>query len=206
MSIGDAYATVQQYRDSKEKSTVDDDTSIQRELVAVSRFLDQQLGHRLGFNNDGTSPADDVDRIYGPGSGPYLDINDHVSITTITVDENRDNTFALTLTATDYELLPRNATLLPEPEPYRTVMLTDYGALTKWPTGARVKVTGIGGWPAVPAAILTATIELTGILRLESPRATNRVNEMNQVLSTSRAAQDILRGLTEAYRDPRVLF
>lgn len=224
MALGDAYATVQEYRDSKEKTSVDDDTSIDRELTAVSRYLDRALGRVLGFNNDGTTPTDDVARIYeSPSRGGslragwaesenpwktgnvsrHLDIDDHVSITSVTVDENRDNTFSLTLVASDYELLPRNAGNLPEPVPYRTIFLTDYGTQGFWQPGARIKVTGIGGWPAVPSAIVSATIELTAILRLESPRATTRVNELNQVLSTSRAAQGIINDLTRTYLSPR---
>lgn len=224
MALGDAYATVQEYRDSKERTSVDDDTAIQRELKAVSRYLDNALGRPLGFNNDGTSPTDDVARVYdspsrpsgvkfgwaeaenpwkGSGLSRYLDIDDHVSITTIDIDQSLDNSFSLALTASDYELLPRNAANMPEPEPYRTVAISDYGTQGAWLPGARIRVTGIGGWPSVPAAIVAATIELTAILRIESPRATNRVNEMNQVLSTSRAAQGIISDLTRTYLNPR---
>lgn len=127
-----------------------------------------------------------------------------MSLTSIEIDENRTGIYSLTLEATDYQLLPHNAANRPEPEPYRQIELLTWGSQTAWPASSQVKLTGIFGWPQVPPAIVSATIEITGILRLESPRATNAINEMNQVLGTSRRAQDIIDELRRAYTNPAV--
>jgi hypothetical protein len=63
-------------------------------------------------------------------------------------------------------------------------------------------VIGKFGWPAVPAGIKRATIELARILRMETPRATNQyapVADVGSVVSVSRPAQDIVERLTEEY-------
>lgn len=220
MSLANAYATIGQYRDEKDKTVTEDDQAIGRELIAVARYIDRCLGRALGFNKD----DEDVARIYTPKSGPVLrpdwaetenpwrygglkrvlDIDDHVSITSIEIDETLTGVYSLELDASDFELLPRNAATYPEPEPYRQIELTRWGSTWAWPRNGRVRVTGIGGWPAVPSGIVSANLELTAILRLESPRATSRINDLNQVLNTSRAAQDIVHALKNAYVNPAV--
>lgn len=220
VAIGDAYATAAEYRAVVNMSdTSEDATTIARDLLAVSRYIEQELGRVAGFNKDASA----VDRIYMPrgrvrygyaeAENPWLasngtrvlDVDDIVSVTSIKVDQDIDDTFSLTLATTDYELLPRNAADGPEARPYRQIELTPWGTQSVWRPGARVKVNAVFGWPAVPSAIKDATIQLTAILRLQSPRATNRVNEMNQSLSTSRVAQEIVAGLLAAYLDPKAI-
>ena len=192
MALGDAYATAAQYRDSKEKTSVDDDVSITRELTATARYIDRLLGRVLGFNQDATATA----RVYTMGNGVVLDIDDHATVTSVEVGNRYTGVYDAALAASAWAKLPRSAASKPLPEPYRQIEF-----LSSAPgAGSLVRVTGLGGWPSVPDAIVAANIELTGILRLESPRATNRVNEVGQVLSTSRAAQNILGELMNAYR------
>lgn len=207
MAIGDAYATAAEYLAVTDRVDASENTIIERDLKAVSRHIDAELGRPSGFNKDAAATV----RIYDPSSslGAFarLYIEDLVELGgsgSITIDTGRDNTFATTLPTTDYELLPRNASVGPEARPYDTIELTSWGTRGVFVPGQRVKVTGIHGWPAVPAAIVAATIELTRIVRLESPRSTTRVNEMQQVISTSRAAQGIIDKLLERYRHPLV--
>ena len=55
------------------------------------------------------------------------------------------------------------------------------------------ELTSIGGWPAIPAAIARATYQLTGILRLQSPRATSQIPEaFDQALEASPTAKKIV--------------
>ena len=203
MAIGDAYATATQYRVVTGQTGSGDDAPIDRDLKAVSRYIDQALRRPMGFSRDVSAVA----RIFKPSyvSIPgVLDVDDLVSVTSITIDTAIDNTFATTLATTDYELLPRNAASRPEAHPYTQVELTRWGTRSSWSTAERVKITAVFGWPAVPPAIIDATIELTRILRMESPRATNRANEMNQIVSASRAAQGIIGDLMSAYMNPLV--
>lgn len=201
MAIGDAYATAVEYRVVVEMDSSANDTVIGRDLLAVSRLIDWKLERPMGFNKDATATV----RVYNPSPsiGPYcrLIIDDLVTLTSIAIDTGRDDTFATTLVTSDYELLDRNATLGPEARPYHTVELTEWGSRSLFIPGERVRVTGVHGWPSVPNAIKSATIELTRIFRIESPRATSSVNEMSQVIATSRVAQGIVDQLLERYAD-----
>ena len=96
-------------------------------------------------------------------------------------------------------LWPFNAPHGPEPNPYRAIQLTSWGNSGAF-RGHRVRVVGTFGWPAVPAAIRTATIELAAILRLQSPRATNQIQEFDQVIAASNEAQKILHRLVAVYK------
>lgn len=221
MALGDPYASPQEYRATKDKPTTADDLDLDRQLRAVSRYIDRALGRTLGFNRE----DEDSQHIYLPRAtkGPYrddwaesenpwkygnltrvLDIDDLVSLTSVELDESRTGVFSQTLDAADFELLPRGAASRPEPEPYSRIELTTWGSQWGWPRGTQVRVTGKFGWPAIPSAIVDATIELTAILRIETPRATSQVNELNQVLSTSRAAQGIIESLLSVYRHAAV--
>jgi hypothetical protein len=51
----------------------------------------------------------------------------------------------------------------------------------------------------VPAAVSITTAELCGIWRLESPRATSRVNELQQVTETSLIANKMVDELMRQY-------
>lgn len=137
---------------------------------------------------------------YG-GLARQLFVDDLVTVTTIKIDEDRDGLFTdeTALAATDYELLPRNAADGPEPAPYTTIELTPWGTKYAFPTGCRVEVVGIFGWPAVPQAIVRACCHLTAILRLDSARATGRIMELDNIYATSREAQTIVGELMMHY-------
>lgn len=196
MAIGDAYATVAEYKTQKDKTSAADDTALTRELLAVSRMIDRTLRRPAGFNKDAAAVA----RVYRVRqTDPILDVDDLVSVSAIGIDVNASGAYDTALVAADYELLPFNAADGPEARPYEQIGLLSWRSRTQWVAGQRVQITGVWGWPAVPAAIVAATIELTAILRVESPRATNRVNEVNVFVSTSRAAQDIVGNLMATY-------
>lgn len=213
-AITDPYADTATYRSVIDKSDAGDDADILTDLTAVSRYLDRTVGRFF------TRDAAPVARIFTPRPGrasrpdwadsenPWkyggatrtLFIDDAVSVSSIIIDLNRDGLFTdAPLAATDYELLPRNAPLGPEPAPYESIELTSWGNIWCWPPYARVQVTGVWGWPAVPAAIVRATCHLTAILRLETPRAQASVNELGQLLQMSAPAVGIVRDLAQQY-------
>jgi hypothetical protein len=192
MALSDAYATAAEYRAQTDKSSTADDTTIASELTAVSRYIDKRLARPLGFSKDATAVA----RVYVMGRPLRIDVDDYVSVSSVEVGDHYSQVYDSALATSAYALLPRAAAQQPEPQPYRQIEF-----LTSCPGYQQlVRVTGIGGWPAVPPAIKTACIELTSILRLESARATNKVNAMDQVLSTSRVAQNIIDELLRVYR------
>lgn len=220
-AIGDAYASVTDYRTFIGKTSTSNDLEIARDLAAGARFIERYL-HGRNFNKD----ASPVARVYMPktsnrprredwaeSENPWLygggargvDIDDLVSVSAITVDENRDNTYSRTLTADDYELLPRNAALGAEVKPYNRIELTSWGTVHSFGAGARVKVTGIFGWPGVPEVIRLANIKWTAIMRNEGPDATGRQIEFDQVIQQSDEGRRIAYLLMRAYND-RVTF
>jgi hypothetical protein len=127
--------------------------------------------------------------------------------TSVTIDINADGLFSEdpVMLTTDYELWPPNSLLGPEPAPYTALFIPNWSTQFGFPADKRVQVIAKFGWPAVPDAIKRATIELAAIKRLESPRATTRINEMDQVTSTSKVAQSIIDKLLAVYKKPTSL-
>ena len=218
MALNSPYADAAEYTKRLGKEQSSDSASLLADLRAVSRWLERDL--RRFFTKDTVAAT----RVYMTPRGRHaprygwaesenpwrdaghsreLSIDDLVSVTSIAYDSANDGTYRTTLAANDYELLPRNAALGPEPEPYRQIALTSWGSVVMWPAGVRVRVIGIFGWPAVPEAIKRATIDLTGILRLETPRATRQVTDLGQVFGTTKAASDIVERLRKDYRAAR---
>ena len=195
MAVTSAYATAVEYRGTIGKTDQGDDDHILNDLTAVSRYIEGKLGRF--FNQD----AEDVARVYVPPASVSAIWIDDLSAapTTVKLDTDGDNTFSATLESTDYDLLPLNAAKGPEPRPYTRIGMTAWGDYGCFVRGQRVEITGKWGWPAVPGAIKQATIHLTAILRLESPRATRRIPELGEAIEASPDAQHIIRQLTDQY-------
>ena len=196
MSISAAYASPAEYRRVVGMTDAGLDADIASDLAAVSRYLDGEL--RRFFTRD-TVP---VIRVYAPQYDTrVLTVADLAAAPTqVRIDTAGNGTFATTLTAANYELLPRNALRGPEPWPFNEIALLSTGMLSSFVAGQRVEVTAQWGWPAVPEAIRRATIHITAILRLETPRATKRIAELGDTVETSPQAQNIVRQLTNQYR------
>lgn len=219
MSLTDAYGTPALYRALIHKSDPGQDEEVRGDLLAVSRYLEYKL-HTF-FNKDDAltfryfdAPLRIVDRPWtqsGIGfaesenpyrymqGGPYVSVDPIASLTGLQIftDDNRDNTYVTQLATTDYLLLPRNALVGPEPRPYDTIARTNN---SNWVPGANLKINAIWGWPSVPKAIERACIHITAILRIESPRATNSIDQMDNVVGTSKECNDIIHNLLKPYR------
>lgn len=201
MAINDAYATAAQYRAVIGKTDTASDSDILTDLKAISRYLEGKLGRFF------TKDAADIARIYiVPDCLPHLWIDDlSAAPASIKIDLDGDGSFADedALAAGDYELLPLNAALGPEPRPYTRIRLTEWGSYVQFAAGQRVQVLGKWGWPSVPDAVQRATIHLAAILRLETPRATKRINELEQTIEASAEAMNIVYKLIDNYWKPR---
>ncbi len=196
MAIGDAYAKAEEYRAvSKQVQDPAGDLIIVRDLLAVSRWIDTKLGRFF------TVDAGDVARIFEPISNRTLAITDlSATPTSIKIDENDDGLFTdeTALAATDFELRPLNAAAGPVAEPFTEVVLTRWGTKNSW-RNKRVEILGKWGWLAVPDVVVAATIEFTRLWRMESPRATTSITEMDQVVGMSVDGSNILRDLIRTY-------
>lgn len=207
MALSDPYATVAQYVAEVTKSDSSDNARIAAHLLAMSRVLDSELGRC--FNKDDTAVAryfNAEERGYDYERCGYLrslevdDIADGEDLV-IAIDTGRDGTYATTLEASDYQLRPRNALVQAEPRPYTEIFLPGYTGATRgaWLPGEDLRITAKWGWPSVPQAIVTACIQLTAILRMESPRASQQMSAPNMVVRTSKEAQDIIDRLMQPY-------
>ena len=130
-----------------------DRSEVTDHVTAVSRFIDDYCGRH--FYQDGTI-AVPVARTFVPSHETELRLgvfNDLVSVSAVAVDTAGNRSFSTALTG--YALEPFN----PKPGyPYTTLRL--YGTTFTSPgSNTRpdiVRVTGVWGWPAVPAPVKSA--------------------------------------------------
>jgi hypothetical protein len=219
-AVTDPYATATTYRGIFGKSDTGDDAEILLQLTAVSRYVERKLGRFF------TQDAAVVPRIFYPmgyfsgnaeAENPWLGVRssrdlyvDDIATSTgllIKIDTNRDGVFTdeTALAATDFELRPLNADKGPEPMPWTQIHLPVWSTRIGWIPGAPIEITAKWGWPAVPESIAQAVCQLTGILRIESPRATNQISAgLDTVLGASHEAQDIVENLMKVYAKRKV--
>lgn len=163
-------------------------------------MVDHHASQPFGFNKD-ASPTTRV--VYPTASGRSLVVPPIAASAGIVlkVDSNLIGDFSgyTAIPDADYELLPRDAALMGLP--YTEIYIPPWASSSTylWANDVPVQVTATFGWPAVPEAIKRATVELTAIVRLESPRGTNRIDDFGQVLSVSRKARDIVDELMWMY-------
>lgn len=208
MAISDLYATVAEYRASIRKNDSADDPTLAAHLNACSRVFERETGQFF------TKDAAAVVRLFRPKYSDmlFLDYEGNcpgIASTAgleIKVDTDGDASFAdeTAWASTDYELLPRQAALGPEAKPYDRIKTLTSGSNSFIP-GGLVQVTAIFGWPSVPAAVKADVIELCGIWRGENPRATGRMNELDEVLASSPMAMSLVKRFRDAYQ-ARVAF
>ena len=199
MAIDSAYSDSASYRARHGKTDTADDAAILTDLRAISRYLDARLGQH--FNADAADvtrliamTADNVDGL------TFTAGNLAATPTTIKLADGAGAfTGASLVVDTDYTLGPRDAAYGPEVRPYSQLVLKSASAF-RWIIGRDAQIVGRFGWPAVPPGIKVATEELTAILRLETPRATSRISELDGTIEASPAAQSIINKLLDAYR------
>ncbi len=198
MALSDAYATAAEYRAAIGMSDTTQDVAILKDLKAISRYIDGKVGRF--FTKD---TADVARHYYVKATGPQLWVDDLSAAPTSIKTGYAAGSYETTLEATDYELWPLNAAAEPEPRPFTRIKLSASGSLGCFTAGDRVEITGKFGWPAVPEAVRRATIDLAGILRLETARATRRIPELGDIIEASPDAVHIVRQLLDIYKRER---
>lgn len=216
--IGDAYATIEEYRSAISKTDAGDDGDVGPDLIAVSRWLDRKLARFF------TKDVADVARTYYPKVSPagprpldwaesenpwlwggyvrFLLIDDlSAPPTSVIIDDKGTGLFtdSPVVAPTNYSCWPENADKGPEPRPFTALFAPSWSTTGGFPSGKRIQIVGKWGWPSIPEPIKRVTIQLTGVWRLESPRATSRVNELDQVVSTSKLANGMLAEVMSQY-------
>jgi hypothetical protein len=128
-------------------------------VTAASRGIDDACKRR--FYPD----TADVDRYYSPHNWQNITIDDLITLTSLTTDQNGDGTFPQAWTLnTDFILEPLNAAA--DGRPYTGIRMhprhVTFGLPAWWPRS--VKVTGKFGWAATPGTIVQATTILAAQL------------------------------------------
>ena len=132
----------------------EDNTLLETAITSASAWVDGWCNR--SFEAAGTAVTY---RDYIPtGTFETLFIDDAVEITEIRVDDDLDGSFADTLTSVDWQAEPVNSTTGGLSLPYTRIKPFEDGYWPTWRGQATVRVYARYGWPAVPAAVKTATL------------------------------------------------
>jgi len=199
MTITNGYTTTAEARRYVGLNDTIDTTDLDDVITTVSRMIDRYCRRHFFQVTEA--------RTFTPDDYMILDLgafNDLTTLTSIEIDEEGDGTYGKTLTAGEYQTLPVNRSV-PETSPVRQVRaLGDF----LWPVPLidqdrlnRVKITGVWGWSAVPAAIERAClIQIARVARRqESPLGVAGFGEFGVVRVSSQPDPDV-RTLLDPYR------
>jgi hypothetical protein len=191
------YATLVELKSRPRITDVDDDDLLNRALSAASRGIDDRTGRR--FDLDAAVSArvfNPRDRVVRHDDGDLFLLPDIGTTTGLVVEVGSGSSWT-TISASNYETYPDNA--LAESWPIEGLLLLS------WPiTSARtrLRVTAKWGWPAVPAAIVEATLIQASRLfaRKDSPEGVMGTGEWG-VIRVSRVDPDV-EALIQPYAKP----
>jgi len=194
------YANLSQVKAALRITDAIDDALLTTALEAASRWVD-------GWCDRDFAPAAAGTAVYAPtGRMDDLLVDDLTSVTSISIDEDLDESYGTTLRELDYVLLPLNASSGGLTFPYSRIRPIEEGY---WPTTApsrpTVRIVGEFGWPAVPGAVREATILQTSRLytRLSSPAGVVSFGDMGAI-RVSRFVDPDVELLLEPYRRVRL--
>jgi len=191
-----SYATLAQFKAAVGITDSTDDTALQAVLDATDTLIDLYCDRKTGF---GTASET---RYYTAEDWEYVLTDDLVSVTTLQTDDDANGTYETTWTAgTDYVLAPRNAAL--DGFPY-----TEIDTSVTWPRNfpkdvyLGVKVVGVFGFPAVPAAVKQAEIIQAGAVwnSRTAPFGVIGSADLGGILRMSRALHPEAALILEPYR------
>jgi len=191
-----SYATLAEFKSAIGITDSTDDTPLQSVLDATDALIDNYTDRKQGF---GTATET---RYYNADNYEYVLVDDLVSVTTLTTDDNGDGTYPTTWVAgTDYNLAPGNAALDGWPYTELDVSVT---YPKNYPKGVYrgVKVTGVFGWPTVPNAVKQAAIIQASAVwsSRTSPFGIIGSADLGGILRQTRALHPEAQVLLEAYR------
>lgn len=196
MAIVNGYATL---ADLKSYLKIDDsveDALLENIVEAASRSIDKIANRR--FYLDSTATA----RYYYTANPLRVFIDDLGSLTGLVVKTEPDSAgvYADTLTASDYQLEPLNASA--KGRPWTSILVVNTGTSFSAGTSLRptVEITGRWGWPSVPDDIAQATLILSADLykRKDSIGGVLGLSEMGAI-RMSPLGRDI-SAMVRAYR------
>lgn len=202
MAINDPYIEAEDFRARIGKTVAADDTILAAILAGVSRLIDRECGRF--FSKD----AEVVVRHYDGNGQARLYIDDIASAAGLIVKVDLDGDYDFdgadeTLTVgTHFWLGPANVALGSEARPYGYLEIVPNNArLAVWPERPRaVQVTAIFGWPAIPGAIVEATVMIAReIADLEQAGMTAALQNIDSTVNLSPTAFSIVQRIKREY-------
>jgi len=192
------YASTAQIKAALRITDAVDDTLINMAGSAASELINGYCGR--SFENYGTAT-----RYFAPNDLYVLQIDD-LAGTAITVlsSSNADDVFDVTFAAKDYQLEPLNSISEGLSWPFTRIRAVDDFDWSVFGDEATAKITGVWGWPAVPASISQAAV-IQGsriFTRLQSPLGIAGFGDLG-VVRVSRQLDPDVAQLVEPFRRMR---
>lgn len=193
MMVPEAYATVEEYRAHISKRDEGSDAEIELALRGISRHIDRRVGRQFARDEEPVRR-----RYYFRTSCwvPTADLSEEPEMVALGLppDAPLDDVDSAEF-GQDYRLYPSDALEDGlEPRPFEGLHFTAPRR------NVPVDIVARWGWPQVPLPVQLATIEITAIWRLESNRATQVVNQLDQIERTSNLANSLVKDLIHVYR------
>lgn len=158
MTITNGYCTLGELKAVLRIMDTVDDELLESRISEASRVIDQHCDRR--FYADGTATA----RVFVANATDVVFVDD-ISTTTglvVKTDSAGDGTYLTTLTASQFQNEPLNATS--KGLPITSIRGTATGVFPTTAAPAGVQVTAKWGWPSVPEPVKSACILLAGRL------------------------------------------
>lgn len=187
MALTNAYCTLSDLKTALAIEDIQDDTALEAAILTASRMIDDYTGRF--FYRDGTNAAPVV-RFYTAQDWYTCNVDDFVSLTQIATDDNFDQLYTTIWQADDYMVEPVNNPRRGWPLS-RLLAIDSY--IFPYNLPQSVKVTGVWGWPAVPAEIsMAAKLQASRLfVRRQSPFGVAGTPEIGTVRLTSRLDPDV---------------
>ena len=187
MALTNAYCTLSDLKTSLAIEDIADDTALEAAILTASRMIDDYTGRF--FYKDGTNAAPVV-RYYTAQDWYTCNVDDFVSLTQIATDDNFDQLYTTIWQADDYMVEPVNNPRRGWPLS-RLLAIDSY--IFPYNLPQSVKVTGVWGWPSIPAEIAMATkLQASRLfIRRQSPFGIAGTPDLGTVRLSSRLDPDV---------------
>jgi hypothetical protein len=190
------YATLAEFKSAIGITDSTDDTPLQSVLDATDLLINNYCDTKVGFGQTASQT-----RYYTTNSILYCLTDPIVSVSELKTDNSGMGTWDVTWNESDYILAPKNAAL--DSRPY-TEIDTNVAQVKIFPTRyIGVKVTGVFGYPSVPAAVKQAALIQAGAVwsSRTAPFGIIGSQDLGGVLRLSRALHPEAQVLLEPYRN-----
>jgi hypothetical protein len=198
MAVTNGYTTLASVKAALRITDSVDDALIESSINSASRLIDGYCSR--AFYNAGTAS-----RYFAPTNELYCEVDDLASTAiTLATDPMVNGSFDLVWSAANYQLEPLNGILDGQTWAYTRIRAALNYLFPLTNDLALVKVTGVWGWPAVPAAVETACIIQSQRIfkRFDSPLGVAGFGDMGAIRVTRALDGDVAQ-LVEPYRRMR---